>query len=171
MQLIQDLAGSLLLATVLIFALMTVLFRSFSLGLISTLPNALALLGSAALLVVSDQPLQFVSVLCFTVCLGISVDDTIHFLMRYLWHQREGETGPAATVHTMREIGPALMVTTCVFVGGNAVVMLSYIPALRMYAWLSSVSLILALVGDIVFLPAFILWLTGKRGPSDTAHV
>ncbi len=166
LQLIRDLAGSLLLATVLIFALMTVLFRSFSLGLISILPNALALLGSAACLVLMDQPLQFVSVLCFTVCLGISVDDTIHFLMRYLWHRREGETGTDATVHSMREIGPALMVTTCVFVSGNAVVLLSYIPALRMYAWLSCASLTLALVGDIVFLPAFILWLTKKHPES-----
>lgn len=164
-QLIRDLAGSLLLATVMIFALMTVLFRSFSLGLISTLPNALALMGSAACLVLADTPLQFVSVLCFTVCLGISVDDTIHFLMRYLWHRREGEDSYGATLHSLREIGPALLVTTCVFVGGHAVVMFSYIPALRMFAWLSCISLILALVGDIVFLPAFVIWLTGGRRP------
>jgi predicted RND superfamily exporter protein len=163
LQLIQDLGASLLLATVLIFALMTVLFRSFSLGLISTLPNALALMGSAAILVLADTPLQFVSVLCFTVCLGISVDDTIHFLMRYLWHRREGENSPDAALHSMREIGPALLVTTCVFVGGHAVVLLSYIPALRMFAWLSCISLTLALVGDIIFLPAFVIWLTRRH--------
>ena len=49
---------------------------------------------------------------------------------------------PDAALHSLREIGPALLITTCVFVGGNAVVMLSYIPALRMFAWLSCVSLI-----------------------------
>ena len=158
-KLIRDLGWSLLLATCLIFLLMSFLFRSLSLGLASTLPNAFALLGAGASLVLTNTPLQFVSVLCFTVCLGISVDDTIHFLMRYQWHRKHGFANRPAVLESIREVGPALMVTTCVFVAGYAVTLLSYIPSMQTFGWLSALSLSLAVIADVLFLPAVVLWL------------
>ena len=162
LELIRDLGWSLALATFLIFLIMSWLFRSLGLGLISALPNALALMGVGAGLVLADTPLQMVSVLCFTICLGISVDDTIHFLLRYLRHRRTGEPTTTATVNSIREIGPALIVSTIVFVGGIALVLLSKIPVLTTFAWLSCLSLMLALIANLFFLPALVIRLSRK---------
>ena len=172
-RLIQDLISSLVLATLLIFLLMTFLFRSIWLGAICAMPNAFALLGVGACLVLTNTPLQMVSILCFTVCLGISVDDTIHFMLRYLQHHRGGSTIESATMESIREVGPALIVTTFVFVGGNAVVLLSRIPVLNTFAWLSCLSLLLAVIADLFFLPALVLLLgsfqSSERGDAGGA--
>ncbi|MCA9263145.1 MAG: MMPL family transporter [Planctomycetales bacterium] len=170
-QLVKDLLWSIALATVLIFGLMTVLFRSLRMGLLSAVPNAFALLGAAACLYLTDTPVQFASIICFTICLGISVDDTIHYLTRFLRMRREMAEERAAIAAVIR-VGPAIFVTTVVFLVGFGTVMLSPIPVLKTFSWLACLSLVLALVGDLLVLPACMLlvsrWhLSGLREPAN----
>jgi predicted RND superfamily exporter protein len=157
-QLVTDLLWSVLLASVVIFSLMTLQFRSWRIGLLSVIPSAFSLLGAAAILYVSGTPLQLASLVCFTICLGISVDDTIHFLARYrvLRPRLDRE---AAAVQALVHIGPALFITSVVFVIGFGTVLLSRVPVLQTFSWLACVSLILALAGDTLLLPALLVTL------------
>lgn len=82
-QIITDLAKSLGVAAVIIFVVMGLVFRSLRIGLISVVPNLFPLAVTATMLVAMGRPLEISSVCAFTICLGIAVDDTIHFLTRF----------------------------------------------------------------------------------------
>ncbi|MGC3966588.1 MAG: MMPL family transporter [Pirellulales bacterium] len=82
-QMIRDLDSSLGSAAAIIFLIMAAGFRSFRLGLISIVPNLFPMAVTAAFLVATDRPLQMTSVMVFSICLGIAVDDTIHFVNRF----------------------------------------------------------------------------------------
>ena len=82
-QIVQDLTASLGTAMVIIFIVLAVVYRSLRMGLISILPNVFPLAVTGTFLALTGQALEMVSVCAFTVCLGIAVDDTIHFLTRF----------------------------------------------------------------------------------------
>ena len=110
--------------------------------------SSLALLG---------LELQATSVIAFTVCLGIAVDDTIHYLTRY---RRElalcGDVSEAA-VRAFLGVGRALVVTTAVLIGGFGVMLLSQIPTTQLFGLIGVVGLLAALLGDLVLLPAMLV--------------
>lgn len=160
---LTDLGKSLSLASVIIFAVMSLAFRSLAYGLVSVIPNAFPLAVTSAFLVFTGRPLQLSSLIVFTVCLGIAVDDTIHVLTRY---RRELERSPGAREAVRRSfvaVGRALAVTTLVFLAGFGTVLTSVIPLIQLYAWLSCLAIAAALVGDLVILPALMVCFLGKR--------
>ena len=162
-RMIVDLASSLGLAVVVIVGVMMIALRSVRLGLVTVVPNVFPLAVTAAFLVWSGRRLELTSVVVFSVCLGIAVDDTIHFIMRY---RRElvvdGDVGEALG-RTLSAVGAALLTTTAVLVGGFAVVQLSEIPTMRLFSTLACLALLSALVGDLIFLPALLTWWDGPR--------
>ena len=166
-RIIGDLGRSLAGASVVVLLVMTLLFRSLSLGLISVIPNAFPLGAAAAFLVWTGQPLQFASVMTFSMCLGIAVDDTIHFLVRYkLEHLVDGDVRGA--IHrTLQVVGTALVTTSVIFVGGFAVMMTSTMPAIRLFAGISCLAIVAALVGDLLILPSLLLCFAPRRGHGD----
>ena len=155
-QVIVDLAKSLGLASVVIFVVMAVVFRSIKLGLISLLPNVLPMAVTAAALVVSGEPLRMTSVIVFSVCLGIAVDDTIHFLNRFQREMRVDGDVEAAIHRTFNVVGAALITTTIVLITGFASVLVSQMPTSHLFAWLSITAIASALIGDMLILPALL---------------
>ena len=89
-QIVYDLATSLSTAGVVIFLVMSLAYRSLRIGLISIIPNVLPLAVTAMVLLLFGYPLSLTSVCAFVVCVGIAVDDTIHFLTRFLERVRVG---------------------------------------------------------------------------------
>jgi hypothetical protein len=83
-QIVIDLAASLGTAAIVIFFVLGIAYRSVRLGLISVIPNVFPLAVAGVWMVWSGYSLELVSVCAFTVCLGIAVDDTIHFLTRFV---------------------------------------------------------------------------------------
>jgi predicted RND superfamily exporter protein len=155
-QIIGDLARSLALAAVVMVCLLTLVFRSLLIGMISILPNTLPLVTNAFLLVVGNLPLQLTSVVTFSLCLGLAVDDTIHFLIRFQRERREGWSVGQALLRTYHYVGSVLVATSATLGGGFAVVALSTVPALRLFAVLTCTAVLAALVGDLVVLPALL---------------
>ena len=157
-RMITDLARGLAVAAFLIFGIIALEFRSLRLGLLSLLPNVFPLAAVGALLVVLGYPLQIASAVLFTVLLGLAVDDTIHFLVRYRQERKEGEDVRLALRRTGIAVGTAVMTTTIVLVAGYSVVFTSSVPTNRLFATLISVGLAAALVGDLLILPALLAW-------------
>lgn len=156
-QMIRDLADSLLMASVVIFVLLSLAFRSLKLGLLSVLPNIFPLALTATALVATGHPLQLTSVIVFSICLGIAVDDTIHFISRFQRELRvDGDVGAAAS-RAMVAVGSALLTTTLVLVTGFAAVLTSEMPSSRLFAWMSCLAIAAALIGDLVILPALMV--------------
>jgi|GEM_PF-5070779 len=163
-QLMSQLGRSLLLAGVIIFLFLLVAIRSIPLAMLGIIPNAIALSGTGAAIVLSGESFQYVSVLVFTICLGIAVDDTIHFIVRFQRLRKDSSQGDRCPIRaTVHEVGLPILMSTVIFLVGFVTVSLSEIPTLRTFSWLACISLTLAVLGDLVLLPALIRTLTNIR--------
>ncbi|MEZ6087173.1 MAG: MMPL family transporter [Pirellulaceae bacterium] len=159
---IGDLARSLSVAGVLIFAIMSIQFRSLLIGLLSFVPNMLPLLLTAAGLSLLGYPLQITSALTFSLCLGLAVDDTIHVISHFKRNRRPTRSAADAVRATMLRVGPALLLTTGILVAGFGSMMLNPMPAIQMFSALCCMTMIAALIGDLILLPALLI--VGFRG-------
>ena len=153
---VVDLVTSLGTASIIILVVLTLVYRSIRIGLISVIPNVFPLAVTATYLVLSDKSLEIASVCSFTVCLGIAVDDSIHFLTRYRDERRSGKTGAEAVRATFVAVGTALITTTIVLIAGFGTVLTSDLPGHRTFASMACWTIGAALLGDLIFLPALL---------------
>jgi hypothetical protein len=152
-----DLAKSLGLAAIIIFGIITLEFRSFRYGVVCLIPNILPLAVIGAWLVFTGQSLQTVGVLVFTICLGIAVDDTIHFMTRFRTEFRECGDAHEAVKRSFRAVGKALVITTIIFMFCFGICTISTIPMMKSFAYLACIGFAAALAGDLIILPALVL--------------
>jgi predicted RND superfamily exporter protein len=165
-QIVKDLAWSLGSATFIILFVLAVAYRSVRIGLISVVPNVFPLVATGALLVVLGEPLFIASVCAFTVCLGIAVDDTIHFLSRYEQMLAESADVNDAIRKTYLSVGTPMVMTTVILVSGFATVLMSDLPAHRTFGAMASATIGTAIVGDLVALPAMLATFGKRKEPS-----
>jgi len=171
-QVVMDLARSLGTAAIEILVVMVVAFRSLRLGLIAIIPNMLPLAAAAGWMVATGQPLDIVSVCALTICLGIAVDDTIHFLSRYRFELDQGLEKTAAIRQAFAEVGTGMIMTTIVLVAGFSSVFFSESRDHRAFASLGVVTLGIALLCDIFCLPALVaVFDKPPKCPGDTRPV
>ena len=159
-----DLTKSLGTASVVIFFVLSVVYRSLRLGLIALIPNLLPLTITATGMWLLGQPLELVSVIAFTVCLGIAVDDTIHFMTRYRAERLRHNDQDAAIEHAFRGVGAALLMTTLVVVTGFATVLWSDTREHHVFALMGGSTILAALLADMLFLPALLAVFDHPRG-------
>ena len=151
---INNLFWSLSLAVISgVFAIMLA-FRSWRVGVIALLPNAMPILATGSLLYLTGHGMQFTSVLSLTVAFGIAVDDTVHYLNRYRNISRSIDDLGERLVDTSRHIGPVLVGTTAILIAGLATTLVSGMPTIRLFGELAGVTLAAALIGDMLVLPA-----------------
>jgi predicted RND superfamily exporter protein len=168
-KMIESLNQSLLGAGVAIFGAIGLGFRSVRLALISVLPNLFPMVATATLLVITGRPLQMTSVMVFSICLGIAVDDTIHFLNRFTREVTLDANVPAAIQRTFRAVGSAVISTTIVLLTGFGSVLTSEMPSSRLFGWLACAAFMTAVLGDLLLLPALLLlFYRPKRGRGAT---
>jgi len=154
---VRDMITSVGLAFLIIMALMSLLFRSLRAGLISMLPNVFPIIGTAGLMAALDIPLRLSTLILFAICLGIAVDDTIHFLARFRQEVRGGCSAEDAIRTTMTTSGRAMTITTVILVAGFLVNISSGFLARQQFGFLSGLTMILALLGDFFLLAPCIL--------------
>ena len=166
---IGDLVRSLAVAAVVIFGVLAVAFRSLRLALISIVPNVLPLVGVGGLLFLTGQPLQYTSVAVLAVGLGLAVDDTIHFLTAYRRGLSERRSANEAVRSALETVGPALCATTALLTAGLATLWLGEMPMVRLFGMLMCALLVLALIADLIVLPAILQLLEPRVAlPGDT---
>ncbi|MCA9212876.1 MAG: MMPL family transporter [Planctomycetales bacterium] len=168
-QIVDDLGKSLALASVIIFLVMTIALRSVALGLISVVPNAFPLLFAAATLAWSGDALRLASAMTFSICLGIAVDDTIHFMTRFKHERAAGKRVEDSLARTMHTVGVAMMVTSVTLLSGFSVMAISHLPSVQTFARLAGVAIVAALVADLLFLPALLACFGHERTSKNEA--
>ncbi len=162
-EIVMDLVKSLGTAAIIIFIILAIVYRSLRIGIISILPNMFPLCVAGVYLVLTGQMLEVVTVCAFTCCLGIAVDDTIHFLTRYVEEKRETEDEQEAIRKAFTAVGTALVMTTLVLVSGFLTVLMSETREHRVFASMGAITVAAALFGDMVFLPAILTRFGGKK--------
>lgn len=144
------------LALILISGLLIFAFRSFKYGMLSLLPNLLPAGIAFGLwgLFVGEVGLSLSVVTGMT--LGIIVDDTIHFMSKYLKAAKTQNLEEA--LHTaFNLVGKALVVTTVVLAAGFGILALSTFRLNASMGLLTAMTIVLALLVDFFFLPACLL--------------
>jgi predicted RND superfamily exporter protein len=156
--LIKNLVLSLSLAIILIALFMAWMFRSPQMILISLLPNILPLLITAGLMGFLDIPIKPSTILVFSIAFGISVDDTIHFLAKYRQELMANNWRIKPSVYAaLRETGVSMFYTSIVLFFGFLVFTLSSFGGTIALGGLVSVTLLLAMVSNLLLLPSLLL--------------
>jgi len=148
---------SLLISILLILGIIALALRSIFAGLISLVPNLLPIAIGGAWLLMTDNGLQLTCVIAFIVGFGLSVDSTIHLLMRHQRMLRDGEPAAGVIPTLLRRVGPVVIIASILLAIGAATTMFSDIETLRLFGETSFVILVAALVGDLLLLPALLL--------------
>ena len=155
---IESMLGASFGALIIISAILILVLRSFRLGLISLLPNLAPAFMSFGIwgMLVGQVGLALSVIVSLT--LGIVVDDTIHFLSKYLRARREGGMDPTSAVrYAFNTVGTAMWVTTVALVAGFSVLTISGYNVNAQMGLLSAITISLALLLDFFFLPALLL--------------
>jgi predicted RND superfamily exporter protein len=138
-------------------AMVGLAFRSLLIGLVTILPNLFPVFAAGALLFLSGEGLQFASIVALTIAFGLSLDATIHYLNRLRLETRPGEDPAIGVKRATVLVGPALMLTTMVLAFGLGITVFSDLPSLRLFGRLTAITLVAALIGDLLILPAAML--------------
>jgi len=155
---IKSMISGTTLALVMISFILIVAFRSVTIGLVSLIPNLLPAAAAFGVwgLLVGEVGVSLSIVISMT--LGIVVDDTIHFLSKYLRARREKNLNAADAIrYAFSTVGTALWVTTIVLIAGFSVLAFSSFKMNAGMGLLTAITIGLALALDFLFLPPFLL--------------
>ncbi|MBW9268395.1 MAG: MMPL family transporter [Candidatus Thiodiazotropha sp. (ex. Lucinisca nassula)] len=151
-------------ALIIISLILVVALRSLRIGSISLIPNLVPMGMAFGLwgLTVGEVGLALSVVSGMT--LGIVVDDTVHFLSKYLRARREKNLpGEDAVRYAFSTVGTALWVTSLVLMVGFGILAFSHFQLNAGMGLLTAITLGLALVADFLFLPPLLIYFGGKK--------
>jgi predicted RND superfamily exporter protein len=171
--LIQSQIWSIVLAFVTITCVLLVLFRSWKLALLSMIPNVGPIAMGLAFMAVFHIRLDPGTVMIATIALGLVVDDTCHFLVRLRQRTRLHERLEEAIAETMRQTGRPIILTSVILSLGFAVLIVGSFTPTVCFGVVCSLVLMLALIADLVVLPATLLVLRPRLtrgGYRETPH-
>jgi predicted RND superfamily exporter protein len=167
---IKSMIGGLVGALFLISFIIMFAIKSVRLGLISLVPNLVPTGMGFGLWAIFDGQVGLSLSVVMGVTLGIVVDDTIHFLSKYVRAKREMNlSSEAAVEYAFNNVGVALSSTTLVLCAGFMVLTLSPFALNAEMGLMSALTIALALLVDFFFLPPLLLWLD-KDKPSQGAE-
>lgn len=156
---IKSLLLGTLLALIGISLLLMLILKSVKYGLISLIPNlvpaAMAYGLWGMLFGYIDISLSIVA--CAT--LGIVVDDTVHFLHRYIRARKTGNNTQESLKQAFSRVGLALVTTSVVLAGGFLILTISPMNTSAAIGLLMAITLIFALIVDFLLLPPLLLYL------------
>lgn len=152
----RNLLEGLFYGLLLIGIIMVVVFRNFKIFIISLIPNILPILFAGSVLGFLNIPLEASLSVVFAIVFGIAVDDTIHFLGKYKLGITQGLTQEEALQKTFAHTGRALVITTIILFFGFLVLLFSIHQPSITIGIIISVTLVTALVLDILLLPVLI---------------
>ncbi|MDB4533646.1 MMPL family transporter [Vicingaceae bacterium] len=156
--LVENLLTSLILAIILIASLMSVLFSSVRMVLVSLVPNLLPLLITAGLMGFFGIPIKPSTILIFSIAFGISVDDTIHFLAKYRQELKQHKWNIKEAVYlALRETGVSMIYTSIILFFGFGVFTVSSFGGTIALGILVSITLVFAMMADLILLPSLLL--------------
>jgi predicted RND superfamily exporter protein len=120
------------------------------------IPNVLPLMILAILMTILDIPLDVTTAMITPIMLGIAMDDTIHLVHKYRKSKRVQGTAEERMNGAMHYTGSALFSTTIALVAGFLIIASSAVPSVRDFGLLCAVTVAIALITDIFYLPALL---------------
>jgi hypothetical protein len=157
----RNIKSSLLAAFIalgLIAIILAIAFRSVKFGALSILPNLAPALMAFGIWGMAVGKIDVGNAIVTTMALGIIVDDSVHFLSKYLRARREGGMDSQEAVrYAFSTVGTALVVTSFILVAGFLILSLSPFGLNAGMGALTAIVLLVALGADLLFLPPLLM--------------
>ncbi len=161
--LVKNLFMSLGLAVIIITLLMALIFSSVRMILISLIPNIIPQVLTAGMMGFFDIPIKPSTILIFSIALGISVDNTIHYLSRYRLHLKHTNWNIKVSIlEALKETGYSMVYSAIILFFGFLIFTLSTFGGTEALGYLVSFTLVVALFSNMFVLPSLLLTLDKK---------
>ena len=148
-----------LVAVIVISLTLMLSLGSWRLGLLSLIPNSLPALITFGIWGLLVGEINMGSAAVFSITLGIVVDDTVHFLAKFLRARQEHQMDLFDSIHyAFTHVGAALLTTTVVLASGFMILAVSNFNVNSSLGIMVSITIVIALIYDFVFLPALLIF-------------
>jgi len=155
---VEQMSSGVAFALLLISILILISLRSFKIGIISLIPNLVPPMMAFGIWGGLIGEVGFALALSVSMIIGIIVDDTVHFLSKYMRGRREKQLNTEEAVkYAFESVGPALLITTLVLTAGFSVLMLSTFKLNFELGLITSMTITIALIVDFLLLPVMLL--------------
>lgn len=156
--LVENLTSSIIFAIISIAALMAVLFYSLRMVLVSMIPNLIPMAITAGIMGIFGIPLKPSTLLIFSIALGITVDNTIHFLAHYRMELKNKKWDLKECIAmSIRETGLSIIYTSVILFFGFIVFVFSDFGGTQALGYLSAITYFVALFTNLILLPCLLL--------------
>lgn len=159
----QNMLEGLSLDVAVLMLIIGLIFRSWRMMLLSVLPNIIPLFVVGGLMGWVGVEMKVTISIIFSIAFGIAVDDTLHVLSRLKVELAKGHSLPLAMRTTFLSTGKAMILTAMVIASGFSTLMLSDFKSTFYVGLLISLTLVIALVAELVLMPVLIIWIYGKK--------
>ncbi len=156
-QIMKSQAFSLSIAILLVFLLLAYRLKSIIGGFISTTPIILTILINFTIMAIFGIPLDVVTVLIGSVAVGIGIDYTIHFIIRFKVEHAQGKTELEALSKTLETTGKAIIINALSVMMGFLVLVLGHIVPMQRFGYLIALTMIISATASLTVLPALLL--------------
>jgi predicted RND superfamily exporter protein len=161
---VVNMVGGTVAAILAISVILMLALRSVGLGLLSLVPNGLPILATFGAWAILVGEVGFSVATVASISLGIVVDDTVHFLAKYVRARRERKLSAEDSIrYAFKSVGAAIVTNTVILSVGFAVLMFSDFKVNADMGLLTSLAIVFALVLDFLLLPALLLLSSGSK--------
>jgi len=164
---IAGLKQSIIWAFLLIAACMLYLFKSIRILICSLLPNLIPLVITAGVMGWAGVPLKPSTVLVFSIALGIAIDITIRFLVNYKQDRNASSSVESTVIQTIHSTGISIVYTSLVLTAGFVIFCFSGFGGTQALGWLTSLTLVMATLTNLIFLPALLIAISPKKSVAN----
>ncbi len=141
----------------LIFCIMIFLFLSAKVGFIAIIPNCFPIIINFGLMGWLGIDLSVATSLIASIAIGLAVDDTIHYLVRYNREFKKDLDKDRALRDTLLGVGKPIIFTTLCITLGFSILLFSQFKPTAVFGFLMVITLLAAFVGDLILLPSLML--------------
>lgn len=149
--------SSFVFAFIIIFFMMYYICRNFKLTAVSMMPNLFPIFLTIGVMGWLDIPFDTQTIMIACITLGISVDDTVHYIVWYKRHIKEGMDIKPALIQTNKRVGKPIVITSIILFFGFFVLVFGSFKPTNTFGILAALAIIYALIADLLFLPALIM--------------
>ncbi|MCB1644680.1 MAG: RND family transporter [Pseudomonadales bacterium] len=146
------------------FVMFALLLRSVSLAVLALIPNILAAASIIAVMGYLGIPLDMMTITIAAICIGIGVDDAIHYLHRFREELAGADSVAAAIEAAHNTIGRAMYFTSVVIMAGFSILAFSSFMPSVYFGLLTALAMLLALLANLTLLPALLLFVNQVLG-------
>lgn len=161
--LVDNTLQGLLISVLVVSLIIAIIHRNWRMIIIAIIPNMLPIVLIGGLMGFAGIELKSSTSIIFSIAFGIATDDTIHFLARLKLELAQGKSVFYAVKRTFLSTGKAVIVTSLILIAGFLTLIASGFESTFYFGLLVSITLLVAVLTDLLLFPVLVIWLLRKK--------